>query len=112
MEGVAVTVDDTLRILAGDPPDRVSLQDQALVRGHRDAMTYVQRRADDGRLLWNRELIVSAQDRVLAGNFATGAGRLREQATWVSNSLTGGTVFQPPDYEAVPALVDEMCVLM
>ena len=33
MEGVPVTVDDTLRILAGDPPDHVSDADRALVRG-------------------------------------------------------------------------------
>jgi Fic family protein len=109
MEGIPVTVDDTLKILAGDPPEHVSRSDQALVRGYREAMTYVQRRADDGHLLWNRELVVAVQDRVLAGNFATGAGRLREGAAWVTSSLTGTVVFQPPDRELVPGLVDEMC---
>jgi Fic family protein len=109
MEGVPVTVDDTLKILAGDPPTHVSATDKALVEGYRDAMTYVQRRADDGRLAWNRELVVAVQDRVLAGNFATGAGRLRDRAAWVTNSQTGDVVFQPPDHDGVVALVDEMC---
>jgi Fic family protein len=109
MEGVPVTVDDTLRILAGDAPERVSAGDQALVRGYREAMTYAQRRADDGRLMWNRELIVGIQDRVLAGNFATGAGRLREGAAWVTSAGGGQTVFQPPDHEQVPELVDQLC---
>jgi hypothetical protein len=112
MEGVPVTVDDTLRILAGDSPERVSAGDQALVRGYRDAMTYAQRRADDGRLTWNRELIVGIQDRVLAGSFAAGAGRLREGAAWVTSASTGQTVFQPPDHEQVPALVDQLCDTM
>lgn len=112
MEGVPVTVDDALKILAGDRPEHVSGSDQALVRGYRDAMTYVQRRADDGLLIWNRELLVAVQDRVLAGNFASGAGRLRQRATWVTNSLTGDVVFQPPDHERVPGLVDEMCATM
>jgi Fic family protein len=112
MEGVPVTVDDTLRILAGDSPERVSAGDQALVRGYREAMTYAQRRADDGRLMWNRELIVGIQDRVLAGNFAAGAGRLRDGAAWVTSSATGVTVFQPPDHEQVPELVDELCATM
>jgi Fic family protein len=112
MEGVPVTVDDTLKILAGDPPEHVSPSDQALVRGYREAMTYVQRRADDGRLRWNRELVVAVQDRVLAGNFASGAGRLRERAAWVTNSLTGAVVFQPPDHELVPGLVDDMCAVV
>jgi Fic family protein len=112
MEGVPVTVDDALRILAGDPPDHVSAGDRALVSRYRDAMTYVQRRADDGSLVWNRELIVAVQDRVLAGNFANGAGRLREGATWVTNSQTGEVVFQPPDAEHVPSLVDELSATM
>lgn len=112
MEGVPVTVDDTLRILAGDSPERVSAGDQALVRGYREAITYAQRRADDGRLIWNRELIVGIQDRVLAGNFAAGAGRLRDGAAWVTSSTTGETVFQPPDHEQVPELVDALCDTM
>lgn len=112
MEGVPITVDDALRILAGDPPEHVSQADQALVRGYRDAMTYVQRRADDGLLVWNRELVVAVQDRVLAGNFASGAARLRQRATWVTNSMTGEVVFEPPDFERVPELVDELCRTM
>jgi Fic family protein len=113
MEGVPITVDDTLRILAGDRPEHVSGADQALVLGYRAAMTYVQRRADDGQLRWNRELVVAVQDRVLAGNYATGAGRLRQAGgTWATNSQTGAVVFQPPDHERVPALVNEMCAVM
>lgn len=112
MEGVPVTVEDTLRILAGDPPDNVSPADQALVRGYREAMTYVQRRADDGELRWNRELLVAVQDRALAGNFAAGAGRLRAGAAWVRNDRTGDVVFEPPQHEAVPALVDEVCAVV
>jgi Fic family protein len=108
MEGVPVTVDDTLRILAGEVPESVSKQDQALVRGYRDAMSYVQRRADDGSLLWNRELIVGVQDRIVAGSLSMGAGRLRSQATWITNDGSGKVVFQPPDPEAVPDLVDEI----
>jgi Fic family protein len=109
MEGVPVTVDDTLRILAGDQPEHVSASDQALVRGYREAMTYVQRRADDGELRWNRELVVAVQDRVLAGSFANGAGRLRDGSAWITHSATGAVVFEPPNYEEVPALVDELC---
>lgn len=108
MEGVPVTVDDTLKILAGDAPESVSTKDQALVRGYRDAMRYVQRRADDGSLLWNRELIVGVQDRVAAGDLAMGAGRLRTGAAWLTNDGSGQTVFEPPQPEKVAGLVDEI----
>lgn len=43
----AVTVDDTLKMLAGDRPEHVSSPDQAVVRGYPDALTSAQRRADD-----------------------------------------------------------------
>ncbi|XAY03672.1 hypothetical protein DSM112329_00492 [Paraconexibacter sp. AEG42_29] len=109
MEGVPVTVADTLKILAGDRPEPVSVADAALVSGYHDAMTYVQRRADDGNLQWNRELIVGVQDRVLAGNLASGAGRLRDGAAWIRNDATGTVVFEPPPAELVPGLVDEIC---
>jgi Fic family protein len=109
MEGVPVTVADTLKILAGDRPESVARQDQALVLGYRDAMTYVQRRADDGNLSWNRELLVGVQDRVVAGDVARGAGRLRGGPAWVTNEAAGAVVFAPPVPEAVPGLVDELC---
>lgn len=104
-----MTVADTLRILAGDPPEDVAVGDQALVRGYHDAMRFVQRRADDGLLEWNRELVVGVQDRVLAGEFGAGAGRLRTGTAWVRNERTGKVVFEPPQHEEVPALIDEMC---
>jgi Fic family protein len=108
MEGVPVTVDDALKILAGDTPEDVSPRDQALVRGYRDAMTFVQRRADDGALIWNRELVVGVQDRIVAGDVSAGAGKLRERATWITNSRTGDVIFEPPPPEDVPGLVDEV----
>ena len=104
-----MTVSDAARILAGDPPDDVKPKDQALVIGYRDAMRYVQRRADDGRLEWNRELLVGVQDRVLAGDFGAGAGRLRDGGAWVTDTQSGEVVFEPARHEDVPDLVDEVC---
>ncbi|MDX6670286.1 MAG: hypothetical protein QOI91_649 [Solirubrobacteraceae bacterium] len=112
LEGVPVTVDDVRRILAGDPPPTVSAHDEALVRGYREAMEFVLRRADDPHFEWNRELIISIQDRVLAGRFDDGAGRLRTRATLVVRQDTGQVVFRPPPEQDVPALVDAMCEVL
>lgn len=109
MEGVAVTVDDVRRILANDPPPEVSNQDAALVRGYRDAMTYVLRRTDDPNFEWNRELMVGVHDRVLAGDFQAGAGRLRTGPSRIADRRTGATVFRPPPPDRVPGLVDDIC---
>src|SRR5437899_2152729 len=55
MEGVAVTVDEVRRILAGDRPPAVNPEDLSLVEGYRDAMGFVLRRADDPAFQWDRE---------------------------------------------------------
>lgn len=87
----------------------MSEQDQDLVRGYREAMEFALRRADDPGFRWNRELIVGLHDRVLAGNYALGAGRFATGARWVVNSLTGEEVYTPAPWERVPELVDRAC---
>lgn len=104
-----MTVDDVRRILAGEPPQTVSPHNYRLVRGYRDAMTYVLRRADDPNFEWNRELLVGIQDRVLAGHYDDGAGRLRTGPSLVANRDTDQIVFRPPPHEQVPDLVDDLC---
>lgn len=112
MEQVPVTVDEVRRILAGEHPRSVEEGDRALVEGYRSAMEYVLRRADDPNFQWNRELVVAIHDRVLAGNYAAGAGRLATGARWVVNRITGEEVFAPPAPELVPGLVDDVCSAM
>lgn len=112
MEQVPVTVDEVRRILAGERPATVRDEDQALVRGYRDAMEFVLRRADDPGFRWSRELVVGLHDRVLAGNYALGAGRLATGTRWVVDHRTGAQVFAPPAAESIAGLVDDACQRM
>ncbi len=112
MEGVPVTLEEVHRILAGDRPSQTRDEDAALVRGYRDAMSFVLRRADDEAFRWDRELLVGLHDRVLAGNWGAGAGRLRTGPAYVVDGRSGDLVFQPPPAEAVPELVDHTCAVM
>lgn len=113
MEGVPVTVDEVRRILAGESPRDVRPEDQALVEGYRQAMEFVLRRADDAAFRWTRELIVGLHDRILAGRYDEGAGKLRtDRPAFIVNRKTGKQVFLPPAGELVPALIDEACSRM
>jgi Fic family protein len=107
MEGVPVTVEEVRRILVGDIPPKVKEEDAALVRGYRDAMSFVLRRADDSAFRWDRELLVGLHDRIMGGNWAAGAGRFRTDSAYVVDNRTGELVFQPPQSEDVPHLVDD-----
>lgn len=108
MEGVPVTVSDVQRILAGDRPAAVTEEDGALVEGYAAAMTYAQRRADDGALAWTPELLIGLHDRIVAGRPDHGAGRLRDGAAWVAGP-DGSVVFAPPDAERLSTLVATLC---
>jgi len=108
MEGVAVTVEEARRILAGDKPSGVSTDDAALVDGYRDAMRFVLARADAQAFQWQSELLLSLHHRVLGGSFAKGAGRFREKQNWLTSSDSGKQVYLPPPPEDVPGLVDDL----
>lgn len=108
MEGVAVTVDEARRILAGDRPKGVSAEDTELIDGYRDAMRFVLARADAQGFAWQSELLLSLHHLVLGGSFAKGAGRLRENQNWLTNSASGAQVYLPPAASEVPALVGEL----
>jgi Fic family protein len=112
MEGVPVTLEEVHRILAGDRPRDTRAEDAALVRGYRDAMSFVLRRADDAAFRWDRELLIGLHDRVLAGNWGAGAGRFRTSLAYVVDGRSGDLVFQPPPPEAVPDLVDRACAVI
>jgi Fic family protein len=113
MEGVNVTIDEVRRILAGDQPPDVEPQDRQLVEGYRDAMNFVLRQADDPAFSWDRGLIIGLHDRVLAGRYDFGAGRLRtDKQVWVRNRLTGEDVYLPLPGEEVDPLVEDAVAQM
>lgn len=108
MEGVNVTADEVRRILAGERPPEVEPEDRELVEGYRNAMNFVLRQSDDPAFSWDRGLIVGLHDRVLAGRYDLGAGRLRTDGqVFVRDRETGEDVFLPPLGEQVEALMDE-----
>ena len=109
LEGVAVTVDEARRILAGDRPAGVSAADADLVSGYRDAMHLVLARADASGFAWHGELLLAVHHRVLAGSRSGGAGRLREGQNRLTNRASGERVYLPPPADAVPKLVEGLC---
>jgi len=107
LEGVAVTIDEVRRILAGDAPGTVSEEDAALVRGYREAMSYVLTRADDSSFSWSADTIRIIHASTMARSWALRAGLYRERQNWLQDSR-GEQVYLPPPTEAVPSLVDKL----
>lgn len=108
MEGVSVTVDEVRRILAGDRPSSVALQDVAFVEGYRDAMKFVLNRADDSEFEWHTELILGIHYRVMGEDHSLGAGRFRQTQNRLVDVAGQRQVFLPPPPGQVPRLVAEL----
>lgn len=111
MEGVNVTVDEVRRILAGEKPDSVSEEDQRLVTGYRNAMTFVVRQADNPGLVWDRGLLSNLHYQV-AGGAWTFAGRFREGSVFLTNRKSDAVVFEPPHGALVAQLMDRVLARM
>lgn len=110
MEGVNVTLEEVRRILAGEAPPEVEPEDRSLVEGYRNAMSFVLRQADDPAFSWDRGLVAGLHDRVMAGRFGLGAGRVRtEIPVYIVNGRTGKQVFLPPPGERVQDLLQAAC---
>jgi Fic family protein len=108
MEGVAVTVEEVRRILAGDRPASVAPADAALVEGYRGAMKFVLNRADDPVFAWQSELILGIHYRVMAEDYSLGAGRFRQTQNRLVNVAGQAEIFLPPPPDRVPALVADL----
>jgi Fic family protein len=108
IEGVAVTVEEVVRILAGDKPSAVSPVDAGLVLGYRDAMTYAVRRADDPDFTWHPELVKAIHDRAMGAQRSASPGRFRDRPVWLAGRH-GTAIFEPPDADSVAGLVAETC---
>jgi Fic family protein len=107
MEGVPVTIEEVRRILAGDRPQSVTTEAAEFVEGYRDAMVYVQTRADDPVFEWSSELLKAIHHNVLAGRRDLGAGRYGAART-LRNDATGDLVYTPPQ-DDVDKWVELIC---
>jgi Fic family protein len=112
MEGVAVTLEEVIRILAKDESLAFDPVEKSLVEGYQSAMSYVLRRADSDDFKWDSELLIAIHDRVLAGDYSKGAGRFRTSPRFVVDARTGQKKFTPVSEEEITKYVSQVCEKM
>jgi Fic family protein len=108
IEGYHVSVEDALAAVDGDDPLDATSETWSAIVGYRNAMTYVLQLADDPHFGYSADLIRSLHYTMTHYDLGRHPGRWRPGPIFIRNEATGETVYEGPDVEIVPGLIDEL----
>lgn len=109
IEGINVTMDEAMAAVNREPPDKAADEDWHAVWGYREAMDYViQLSKEPQRYTHNLGTLLSLHYMMMKYDLGKNPGRLRPGAIHITNTGTNEVVYEGPDAELVPALLDEL----
>ena len=108
IEGYDVSIEDALAAVEGDEPAEAAERDWLAVVGYRRAMTYVFQLGDDPHFEYSPALIRSLHFMMTEYALDASPGLWRPGPIWVRNDATGEIVYEAPEEEQVPGLIDEL----
>lgn len=108
IEGYDVTLDDALAAVDEDDPMDADRHTWAEITGYRAAMTYVQQLAKAGHFEYNTTLLSSLHFMMLSHDLSKLPGQFRPGPVYVYDGETEEIVYEGPDAELVPGLMDEL----
>lgn len=108
IEGYDVSIEDALAAIEGNEPVEAEERDWLAVSGYRRAMTYVLQLADDPHFEYSAALIRALHFMMTEYSLDAGPGLWRPGPIWVRNDATGEIVYEAPESESVPGLIDEL----
>lgn len=108
IEGYNVSTEDAVAAVQGDEPTDASVENWQAVTGYRRAMTYVLQLAQDKHFEFSAQLLRSLHFMMTEHSLDASPGRWRPGAIWVRNDATGEVVYEAPDADEIPALIEEL----
>lgn len=108
IEGFNVSVEDAVAAIEGDEPSTATVENWQAAQGYRRAMTYVLQLAHDEHFSYSSQVISSLHFMIAEHSLNAAPGLWRGGPVWVRNDATGAVVYEAPDAEQVPALIDEL----
>jgi Fic family protein len=107
IEGYNASLDDVLAAVEGEPTLDADTETQLALAGYRDAMTYVLQVArDPAPPTIDEGLLRALHFMMIKHDLPKNPGRWRPGTIYVRNDETGEIVYEGPDHERVPALID------
>jgi Fic family protein len=109
IEGFEVSVEDALAAVDGEEPVEASDRDWLAVVGYRRAMTYVLQLARDDHFQYSSNLIRSLHFMMTEYDLLNASpGLWRPGPIWIRNDATAEIVYEGPESDDVPRLVEEL----
>lgn len=108
IEGYNVSVEDAIAAVEGEEPLEASEEAWRAILGYRNAMTYVLQLSDDPHFTYNETLLRSLHYMMIQHDISKNPGRWRPGYIAVRNEQTGQIVYEGPDADQVPRLVNSL----
>jgi len=106
IEGYVVAEDDAAAALDGDAPLTADSVTFAEIRGYRQALGYVLQMASDRHFRFDTSAIRGMHYMMLAHDRSKSPGQYRTGTIYVHDERTGRNVYEGPDAELVPELME------
>lgn len=108
IEGFEANLEDAAAVVVGEEPVTADLETQLALKGYRDAMTYVLQLASDDEFIYSSQVLKSLHFIMTSYDLANRPGRWRAGPVYVRNDETEQAVYEGPDIELVPELMQEL----
>jgi len=110
MEGVNATLEDAVHAIDGELPANPKDENWLALTGHREAMDYIIQLSKEPNFNHNEGTLLGLHFMMMKFDLSTHPGRYRPGPIHVTNMPSGRTVYQGPDAQIVPSLMQELIV--
>lgn len=108
IEGYEAGLDDVAAAIEGEDVLDADKETELALKGYREAMTFVLQLAGDEDFAYSEQLLKSLQFMMTSYDLSKRPGQWRAGAIFVRNDGTGDVVYEGPDRDEVPHLIDEL----
>jgi Fic family protein len=108
IEGYNATLDDAVAAVDGEELMDANVETRLAVSGYRDAMTYVLQLAHEEAVRVDEGLLKALHFMMMSHDLSKHPGRWRPGAIFIRREPTGEIVYEGPDADLVPELIEKM----
>ncbi|MGH3276635.1 MAG: Fic family protein [Streptosporangiaceae bacterium] len=112
IEGYDALLEDAAAVAVGEEPLTSDQETRLALKGYRDAMTYVFQLASDDAFRYSTQVLKVLHAMMSSYDLRNGPGQWRAGAIYVRQEETGEILYQGPEVDQVPVLMEELAATL